>query len=220
MIVILLLDNSYVELSFAQTDTGLTQDEAPSGLTYLVDTPSSVLRVFVEKAGVLAAMGHNHVITFHDISGQIITSESVQLSNATLQILLGDSIVDDEQERKRAGEGFTSVPGESARAGTRSNMNGPRVLDITRYPLVNADISFPDENPTTELYEISLEFRDSIINLKLPAQVTISENIIEVESNFTLNHSQLGIRPFTAAGGLLKVADEIRFELYVQALRQ
>lgn len=218
LVVILFLINSYIETSYAQDESGRIQGVTASDTTYIVDSSASVLRVYVAKAGILAAMGHNHVITFHEITGEIITKDVAQQSSASLKIDLTESIVDDEQERKRAGTAYDSIPGESARAGTLGNMNGPRVLDIVRFPLVNVTIARSMENRQADLYDVTLEFKDSTISLILPAVISIADNIIVVDSEFRLTHRQLGLRPFTAAGGLLKVADEIRFQLHVEAV--
>jgi hypothetical protein len=212
LFVIYFFSNGYIGTCFAQANI-------PSNAKFLIDTPSSVLKVYVGKAGVLSAMGHNHVITFYNIKGQIIAADERQEASALLVIDLRESIVDDAQERDRAGSGYDSMPGESAREATRNNMAGPIVLDLARYPLLEVSIKQTIENQYTDIYEVTLNFKGSKLDLTLPATVFISENKISVDSDFQLSHKQLNLRPFSTAGGLLRVAENIRFQIHLEAVR-
>ncbi len=182
---------------------------------YDIDQQESILRVYVGRAGVLARMGHNHVMYTRELEGEINLTADRSDSSATFSFPVASLVVDDPAERERAGDGFDSQPGESAIEGTRSNMLGEGVLNADVFPTVSASITPLSFEGEQWQFAVVLDFQGNAVNLEVPGEVTITASTITVNSRFTLVHEDLGLSVFTALGGSLRVAEEIDFELTI-----
>lgn len=199
--------------AFAQSDTS-----ARTRL-FRVIADQSVLRVLVGRAGMLARLGHNHVIVNRALSGEVILDGTPAQSSARIRIPVAQFIVDEQAERQLAGKGYESMPDEKARSDTYVNMLRPEVLDGQRWPEIIIETGFADADNDPPLFDITLAFRGKTVPLRLPAQLAVHDDRIEINASFSLNHAQLGLRPFAALGGALKVAEQLQFELLVTAVR-
>ena len=66
-------------------------------------------------------------------------------------------------------------------------------------------------------FVIALDLVGSTVNLELPAQVEVNGSALSVNASFALNHEDLGLSVFTALGGSLRVAEQLDFELHIEA---
>jgi len=185
---------------------------------YDIAPESSILRVYVGRAGVLARMGHNHVIHTRDLSGTIILADNRDDSSASFSFPVDSLTVDDPEERDRAGEDYESEPDESAIAGTRRNMLGAGVLNSEEFPVVEATVTTVTSAQEQWQFDVQLQVQDSNFSYRIPASVTINGDVIAVQAELTLNHEQLGLSPFTALGGALRVAEDLDFEIAIVAI--
>ena len=130
-------------------------------------------------------------------------------------------VVDDQSERDRAAaesrEGFDTQPGRRAIEGTRENMLSDDVLNGTAYTIIAARITTVSVADSDWNFAIELDIVGSTVNLELPAQVAVSRSTITVDADFSLNHADLGLSVFTALGGSLAVAEQLDFELHIEA---
>lgn len=197
-------------LSFAQPATDTSN-------VYLIDPENSILRVYVGKAGVLARMGHNHVVHTREIAGEITLASDPMNSSAAFSFPVQSFVVDDAGERELAGAEFESQPGESAIAGTRTNMLSESVLNAAEYPEISVRAKPMETTDETWSMALELLFLGQSIDLVVPAQVVMNEGTIEVAATFALDHSDLGLEPFSAVGGSLRVAGQLVFKLNLVA---
>lgn len=177
------------------------------------------MRILVGRDGLLSRLGHNHVIVNRSISGLITLDAVPDRSRAHLRIPVDGLIVDETEERRRAGDGYESIPDEKARAGTRTNMLRPDVLDGQRWPEILIEATFADNHSEPPMFDVTLTFKGATIPLRLPAVLSVNDGLLSIEAHFTLEHADLGLRPFSALGGTLKVAETLGFELSVMAER-
>ncbi|GAB5499605.1 MAG: hypothetical protein PsegKO_19160 [Pseudohongiellaceae bacterium] len=193
---------------------------AESKTDYNIDSGDSILRVYVGRAGPLARLGHNHVIHTRAINGRIELADNPLNSSARFSFPVSSFVVDDQSERDRAGEGFESQPGESAIEDTRENMLGADVLNATKFgeiSIIAAPVSTDDSD---WLLAVDINFLGATFSQELPAQVTIADSQLDITANFTLQHEDLELSPFSALGGSLRVAEAIDFELQISANMQ
>jgi hypothetical protein len=101
---------------------------------YAVDPDRSLVTLRVYRAGRLAKLGHNHVITSANESGHAWTSGALATSGFEVRVAVNDLVVDDPAARAAAGEDFPGELSEAARQGTRNNMLRAEVLDGEHYP--------------------------------------------------------------------------------------
>jgi hypothetical protein len=194
-----------------------SSDNPQQSQTYVIQTGRSILRIYVGRAGLLARMGHNHVIVSRDIAGSISLSEQRRISAAAFHIPLQHLVIDDAEERKRAGAGYESFPSEQDKSATQKNMLGVYVLDAERYPELSVNIDADSSTVTESLFSVKLLFKDREIPLQVPASISFEGIKLLVDSQFSLDHQDLGLTPFSVMGGMLRVARQIDFELYIES---
>lgn len=193
---------------------------SPAPQVFDIDTGRSILRIYIGRTGLLSSMGHNHIILNRDIVGSISVFPNPLRSTAQLTIPVQKMIVDDTQERKQAGSRYTSIPSESDKSATRTNMLGSVVLDAILFPNIYVDIKTTSIDESNNVFSINLRLKEEQISLELPANYTIDNEKILVDTSFKLNHSDLGLIPYSAIGGMLKVAQEIEFNLHIEAIKR
>lgn len=198
--------------------SSLAQEDVEAARVYAIDAENSILRVFVGRAGILARMGHNHVVHTRSLEGEIVLAPDLMNSSATFSFPVDSFVVDDPAERERAGDDFDSQPGESAIAGTRENMLGEDVLNAANYPDISVELVPVSTDSSPWLLDVSISIQGRRHRQEIPAVVEISDSGMRVNASFRLQHDDLGLSPFSAVGGSLRVAETLDFELEVSAL--
>ncbi len=198
----------------------IAQPATDDATRYSIDSANSILRVFVGKAGPLARMGHNHVVHTKELTGEIILATDLLNSSASFSFPVQSFVVDDAEERELAGAEFESQPGESAIAGTRTNMLSEGVLNAEMFPGISVRAKPTEITDETWSFALELELLGQTIELVVPAQVVLNADSVAVTATFALDHSDLGLEPFSALGGSLRVAGQLDFKLDIVATLQ
>jgi hypothetical protein len=187
---------------------------------YTIEAETSIIRVYVGRSGPLARLGHNHVIHSRELSGQINLAQDRLNSTGSFSFPVNSFVVDDASERERAGDAFESEPGESAIEGTRENMLGVTVLNADAYSEISVTATPESISDDQWLLSLELAFQGNTISLEIPAQIELTGSRFSVDASFTLAHDDIGLSPFSALGGSLRVAEEIDFEMHIEASAQ
>lgn len=199
----------------AQTDPTIT-DGAPVETVrrYRVSAQDSEIVILVFRAGALARFGHNHVISAHQLEGTVAVDTELGRSSFTLEIPVEALEVDNPDHRRQAGDDFTSEPSPADIAGTRDNMLGPRLLDATEYPLITVSGTAAGTTEGTAA-TVRFDVKRGSVERRVPLEALITDRSVSVTGTLELSHEELGLRPFRALGGALRVADlmEVRFEV-------
>jgi hypothetical protein len=196
---------------------------APSGAqqTYTVDPAASDVHWLVYKAGAFARLGHNHVISVGGLTGEA-TVDAANLANSSfeLEIPVAELVVDDPQLRRGLGDEFSSVPSADDIAGTRKNMLSDRVLDGERFATLRVTGKGPNGSAGEQTtMRISVELLGRTVELMVPTMVTIEGDTLEAAGEFTLTHSELGMKPFSVMAGALQVGEKLDFSYRIRARR-
>ena len=188
----------------------------PAGsVHYVVDPDRTVVTIIVRRAGPLARLGHDHVITSQQETGAAWLTGRPETTAFELRLPVDKFDVDLPEARSTAGPEFAQAVPESARAGTRANMLRPEVLDAAQYPTISlrstsASGAWPDVEA-----RVAVELKGSATEFEVPMHVQREAGMLQARGSLQLSQSQLGLTPFSVAGGAIQVADmlEIRFEL-------
>jgi len=192
-------------------------EKLPADRVYRVLPDESVLRVLVGRAGPLAAMGHQHVVTSRDISGAIFVGEAMEDSRADLLIPVRLLRVDEKEERGRAGDGYRSELDEADIQATRRNMLSEEILDGGHHPDIRITLHPLEMNPGRGRFAVAIHIKGREFRLQLSASLSIRQDTLFAASRFTLGHRDLGLQPFSTLGGALRVAESLGFELQIKA---
>ncbi len=192
----------------------------PGAVEYRIDPGLTVVDVRVYRAGPLAGLGHNHVVTSDLETGRAWLGSTPADSGFELRLPVRALVVDDPDARRRSGPEFASeVPGD-AREGTRRNMLSQAVLDAERYPwlvVTGARLAGDWEAPSVEA---AIRLRDATRTVDLPLEIRREPGRISATGKVRLRQSELGLTPFSVAGGAIQVADAFEVEFTVVALER
>ncbi len=191
------------------------RDAARQGeAVYRVDPQRSRVFLRTGRDGPMKAAGHDHVIASADVEGWVLLSNDPGRSRADLRLPLQQLIVDDPVYREQFGL-EPDLP-ESAIDGTTRNMQD-KVLESNRFPWATASVRMRSMQETQAELGVTLSLHGTSLDYIVPAELTIEPDSIRVSGSMTVQHSDFGLTPFSAAGGLLRVAEDIEIVFEIRA---
>jgi hypothetical protein len=193
--------------------------EAP----YHIDSSHSELRLLVYRAGVMAALGHDHVIVNRALEGWVTFSGDLASAAFYLKVPTTGFVVDEDAARHQEGADFSDEIDADAKAGTSHNMLGPAVLDAQEHPSITVQ-SVSIEPATAQAggsaqatVRVSVAGHES--SLVVPFAVDTSPSRLHAQVDFTVQQTRIGLTPFSIFLGALRVEDQLRVKLDLVALR-
>lgn len=184
---------------------------------YRVDPQQSRLFMRTGRDGPMKAMGHDHVIASADVEGLVLFASDAKRSRADLRVPLQQLIVDEPAYRAKFGL-KPDLP-ESAIEGTTGNMQD-KVLESTRFPWATATVRMLSlEDDDAEL-GVSVTVHGTSFDYRVPAVVAVDADRLSVSGSMNVTHADFGLTPFSAAGGLLRVAEDIEVVFDLVAVRR
>jgi hypothetical protein len=194
--------------------------KAQAGHTvYVIDPQASEIRALVYRAGPLARLGHNHVITWHPERGWIDAAASMPASSLLLRVALEQAVVDDARKRSEEGADFPGEIPEEARAGTAKNMLSEALLDAARHPRMIIRSSAISEKAGVYSAQLLLNIAGRDVPLRADFKMDRSADGLTASGEFKLLQSELGLKPFSVMLGALQVQDQIGVKFRLVARR-
>jgi polyisoprenoid-binding protein YceI len=188
--------------------------EAPSaapGTRYLVDPGVSRLTIRVSAGGMLSGLGHSPTFAARDYTGEIRFDPDAS-GEASVQLIIkaGSLALVDEVSEKDRREIERTMHQE--------------VLGSSAHPEIvyrGSDVSVSPSGNGWYAVRISgtLTLRGGTRPQPVSARVAVTGDTLRASGEFTLRQSDYGIRPYTGAGGLLKVKDELKGAFDILARR-
>jgi hypothetical protein len=175
---------------------------------YAVDPDASLLAVTVRRGGLMARLGHDHVVASHALTGLAAPG----LGRADVSFRLDQLTVDEPPLLRDAG--IATAPSPDAVEGTRRNMLGP-ALDAQRYPTVTLHAELPADGRL----RVDVTLHGTTRQLELPAAVQVDAAQVTASGTAHLKQTDFGITPFSVGGGLLAVQDELEVHFDIVARR-
>ncbi|HEX7987277.1 MAG TPA: YceI family protein [Duganella sp.] len=181
---------------------GLAPDAGP---ILHIDSAGSLIAVTVRRGGVLARLGHDHVVASHAVTGTVAPAQN----RADFQFRLDQLTVDEPALRRAAG--LETQPSADAIDGTRTNML-TKVLDAERYPVVAVHA---ERGAGGEPLRVSITLHGVTRDYAVPVDLREADGVMTVSGTLELNQTDFGLVPFSVMGGAMAVQDkmELRFSL-------
>jgi hypothetical protein len=183
---------------------------------YRVDPQQSRIFLRTGRDGPMKAAGHDHVIASADVEGLVLLSNDPQRSRADLRLPLQQLIVDDPANRERFGL-EPELP-ESAVEGTTRNMQD-KVLESGLYPWATVSVQVLSMQDAQANLEVSVTVHGTAFDYRVPAVLEADAEKLGVSGSMTVSHADFGLAPFSAAGGLLRVAEDVEVVFDLVAVR-
>lgn len=193
--------------------------EPVAGRHYDVDAAGSEILWRISRAGLMARLGHSHVISAGELSGNVVVDpEDPARSRFELEIPVASLVVDDPDLRARFGDEFASVPSEADKAGTKNNMLGDALLKAGMFPVVRLRGGELMGAGDAQTAAIEIDIVGNTFEFRVPAAVTLANGTLEAAGEFALGHAELGLTPFSALGGAMQVGETIQFSYRIRAV--
>ena len=180
------------------------------GATYPVVESKSSVRIHVGKSGAFSFAGHRHEVEA-PVSGTV-TADPATLSASSVDLTFASGRLRVLPDDEPSGDALK----------VEKAMHGPEVLDAVRFPKIN----FRSKKVTGQAlsgggYDLSLVGELSLHGvtqeITIPVRVTLDGRTLKAVGKTTLRHDQFGMKPVTAGGGTVKVANEIHIDFQIVA---
>lgn len=185
--------------------------EAQKSRTYTVVAGESSFWVFVPKAGLLSGFAHDHEIGVKSFTGKIIvpgpgaSGSSLELDVDATSLAVLDKKPSEEDKKKI------------------SNSMHNEVLESAKYPKIVFKSASVSELKQTgnENYSFTLNgdltLHGVTKRIAVPISLTINALQLRAEGKYALRQTDFGIKPYSAAGGTIKVKNEITVNFNIVA---
>jgi polyisoprenoid-binding protein YceI len=194
----------------------LAAEQVAANKTFNVDVDAS--RIFV-KVGSATRLGHPHGVDGRLKSGHLTFGGGTGAEGSgELVFDMGTFTADTTEARKRTGLDGEKVSASDAKKVT-DEMRGQAVLDVARHPgatfgaivIKPIDAQAAGGSPGYYLLEgnFLLHGTERKIQLKARLEPGQKPGQSRLTGSFTIKQTDYGIKPFSALGGLAKVADEL-----------
>ncbi len=187
----------------------LTEDTA---VLYTIANQKSTLFVQAFSTGLLAAFGHDPKIAIRDFGGDVQFTPGQELKDARLHLTVrADSleVVDDIPEKDRQ------------EINQRINQ---QVLEADRFPEIVFECFRVTGSGNADRYWLvlngELTLRGITRTLPVSLRLVVNHDSLRASGEFTVRQSEYGMSPISAAGGTIRVKDELRCTFDVVALKQ
>ena len=198
LVLILLYLGSHAAFSQA-----LARPAGPDSVVYFL-TPESVLEVHAGKTGLLAGFGHEHRVRAHAFSGTVVYFPgSLSRSRVSVTVLTDSLRVVPEADS-------ADIP-EITRTMREKTL---RVDSFPEIRFVSREVA-RGEGGLRVAGDLTMVGKTRPVTLDLT--LTATADTLRAEGGFAAKQTDFGIKPFSKALGMVKVKDEVRFELRVVA---
>jgi polyisoprenoid-binding protein YceI len=182
-----------------------------------VDPSRSVVTIRVYRAGPMARLGHNHVITSADEQGVVWQGLEPSGSGFELRVPVKALVVDDSTARAGAGPEFAGDVPEPARDGTYQNLLRPEVLDASRYPEIVVRSSGIGGTWQQPVAHAQATLKGQTHTIDVPLKLDRAGATLTARGAFRIRQTEFGMTPFSVAGGAIQVADEVDLSFEIVA---
>lgn len=189
-------------------------NEMPEGTTvrYITETKGSTFVAKGFATGLLSAFAHNPTIALPDFEGEILLNpDAVEQSSLRLVIHSASLIVTDDINEKDRDEINRRMHDE--------------VLESDSFPDIVYECSRLSSGKLGELQSWvvlngDLTLRGVKRSLLVSARASLNDGTLRAAGEFSVRMSDYGIRPVTAAGGTIKLKDELKLSFNISARKQ
>jgi len=196
--------------------TGYQRLAGEPGIVYRLDPARSQVRILAFRAGPAARFGHNHVLTSPAFQGFVhMPPGGAAPARMDLVFRLDALAIDEASQRAALGAGFAGVVDEEAKRGTREHMLGEDNLQAERFPFVTVhSVAISGEAPVLAA-RVLVGLHGVERECTLPVRVEGLPGTLRARGSLVLRQSDFGVKPYSAFGGLISVADEVVVEFEV-----
>ncbi|HKC85124.1 MAG TPA: YceI family protein [Blastocatellia bacterium] len=171
--------------------------------TYTIVPSESSFWVFVGKSGFFSALAHNHEIGVKSFSGRVVVpaagagagSLEMEVDAPSLEVLDKEP---SEEDKKKI---FNSMHNEV--------LESAKYQKITFKSVSVSDVKQAGSDAYSFVVNGDLSLHGVMKRIAVPVAATVTPQQLRATGKYTLKQTDYGIRPYSAAGGTIKVKDEV-----------
>jgi hypothetical protein len=182
----------------------------------LLDAKATQIDIVVRRDGPLARFGHDHVVTVVDPEGLLLEDATGIARRADLRFRPERLDVDSPAARER--HQLDTTPDAADIEGTRENLMN-HVLDSTRWPWATLELTEFEWQQDHYSAMVTVGLNGSSYSSRQPFRFREEGERAIVDGFLLLRQTDLGIEPFSALGGGLRVADPLEIHFHIEANR-
>jgi polyisoprenoid-binding protein YceI len=183
-----------------------------TAVRYLIDGKKSRFTVRAFATGMLSALGHSPTIAIPDFEGEVLFKpEAVEQSSLRLVIHSASLVVTDDIREKDRVEINRTMHEE--------------VLESDSFPDIVYESSSLLESKTGEgQYSGTVNGELTLHGVKrsqpVSTRISVNGDALRATGDFSVRQSDYDIRPVSAAGGTIKLKDELKLSFDISARKQ
>jgi len=181
---------------------------------YRLEPGATQIDVVVRRDGPLARFGHDHVLSVGRPEGFLHLDDQQAAGRADLRFRIDQLTVDSQVARDRYG--LDTNPDDDAVRATRKNLM-EHVVDAERWPWATLVMEEFQQQGGHYSAVLSIGINGASHTSRQPFRLNRAGDGIVVEGFFMLHQTELGIEPFSALGGGLRVADPMEIHFHIEA---
>lgn len=171
--------------------------------TYTINASESSFWVFVAKAGLLSAFAHDHEIGVKNFSGTVTVPQAGAAGGSlNLEVDAKSLVVLDkkpsEEDRKKI---YTTMHNEV--------LESAKFEKIIFKSVSVSDLKSTGSNAYSMVLAGDLTLHGVTKRISIPLTVNIDAKQLRAVGKYTLRQSDYGIKPVSAAGGTVKVKNDV-----------
>lgn len=179
---------------------------------FLLDPERTQIDIVVRRDGPLARFGHDHVISVLDAQGYLLLAAAEDETRADLRFAVERLQIDATDARQR--HGLDAGPDAAAIDGTRDNLM-QSVLDPVRWPWATVSLQAFSRQGDHWSADVVIDINGQRSSSRQPFKLQREKEMVTVEGFVVLRQTDIGLQPFAALGGGLRVADPIEVHFYL-----
>lgn len=181
---------------------------------FKVDSLQSDVMITVRRGGLMAKLGHDHIVSSRQLQGFILMDQDNQRCHADFYIPVHLMEVDNPQLRAQAQ--MQTTPSDKDIAGTRINML--KSINAKQFPFVQLRSADCSEIFTNSSVAIEIQLHGVIRNQQIDFNWHRDEtDVLTAQSTFSLLQTDFNIAPFSIMNGLIKVEDKLEIDVQLTA---
>ena len=188
---------------------------------WTLEVSATELVVKVWKTGAGAALAHDHVVRASKFKGTARLDDAGTAESLGLELVVDvlGLVPDEPEQRRRHHLPNTPVP-ESDRLKVQASLQGEEQLDAAKFPTISFVVSkvFREESGALQCLG-KLTLHGVTKELLFPIAVKTVERRVEGDASVRFKTSEFGVKPYSAALGLIKNKDDVELVLHVVLAR-
>lgn len=202
--------SNYSALSSNQTEpAGFPSDryqQADPNYVYPIDSQASQIVVTVRRGGLMARLGHDHIVSSNHVQGFIFLDPGRGQCSADIFVPMGILEVDNAKLRTLAA--MTTTPSAADIKGTTGNMFKSIEAEAFPFAQLHSRDCFTSVSGNKSSVELTIHGVTQRRELDITLEQTAGKELT-ISGTFSILQSDFGITAFSIMNGLIKVEDRL-----------